>query len=786
MTNLENQIFDLRVNPEKGYFSIFTKEARLPDVENARLGVIYSCMGKKVSALFEHWGEYQVYSSRIDHSEHGLLETMTFVLPAREDGVGFELTFGIVQDYPLVVWKVKVLNQGNIPVQIEKIVLMKVDASASSSKVVFADAKLQSEMGFFSNGWQSWSPVGWVAGDGKMPRTRLGGLQAPMIYNTGTPIAKKRGHFSSDFFAVFGDRLARNGFVLGFLAQKEHFGSIEADFNLPLRLCLWANGDDARLDPGKSIETDWAVFNPVLLDHSDPLGKYFEAVSRENYIHVPQDSPVGWCSWYHFYTNLSAQDVRANLKTIVDGQEQLPIQLVQIDDGFESQVGDWFSFKPTFPDGVKTLAEEISHEGLIPGLWLAPFIIHPKSQVYREHPDWILRRPNGKPVNAGYVWGTLDTALDLTVPEALEYACRVVKTAAHEWGYPYLKLDFLYAAALPGKYQDPTLTRAQVLRKGMEAIRAAVGPQVTLLGCGAPFGPMLGLVEAMRIGPDVSGDWVPRFNGIEILIKNEPSFPCARNSIRNILTRANLHKQWWINDPDCLLIRPDTRLTLAEVQSLATVIGVTGGSLLLSDDLPKLPAERLRIAEVLLPIIGDRARVLDWFDSEMPTLLRLDMLNDTGEWHLVAKFNWQDRPVDFSLTPKEFALTDGDYWVSDFWQGKSMRLTAGGEYCVEAVPAHGCVLCTFRKAGANDPLYLGSDLHYSMGNEIAEWKSGRNELSFTVRLPRNTSGKVVLWLPWEAGTVSVNDLQSDFSKFDNGTIEIPVHVNGFAHIKIHK
>ena len=42
---------------------------------------------------------------------------------------------------------------------------------------------------------------------------------------------------------------------------------------------------------------------------------------------------------------------------------------------------------------------------------------------------------------------------------------------------------------------------------GMEAIREAVGPDVTLLGCGAPFGPMLGLVEAMRIGPDVSGDW---------------------------------------------------------------------------------------------------------------------------------------------------------------------------------------------------------------------------------------------------------------------------------------
>ena len=121
----------------------------------------------------------------------------------------------------------------------------------------------------------------------------------------------------------------------------------------------------------------------------------------------------------------------------------------------------------------------------------------------------------------------------------------------------------------------------------MEAIRAAVGAEVTLLGCGAPFGGMLGLVEAMRIGADVSGDWQPTFNGIRLFIKNEPAFPCARNSIRNILTRANLHGHWWINDPDCLLIRPDTHLSLAEVQSLTSAISLTGGSLLVSDDLPK-------------------------------------------------------------------------------------------------------------------------------------------------------------------------------------------------------
>ena len=363
------------------------------------------------------------------------------------------------------------------------------------------------------------------------------------------------------------------------------------DFDHPGWLGMWANCDEVRLDPGKTISTDWAVFNPILLDHRDPLDKYLEAVARENDVRVPAESPVGWCSWYHFYTHLSEKDVQANLKTILEQQETLPIQLVQIDDGFESQIGDWFTFKPEFPNGVKPLAEEISREGLIPGLWLAPFIVHPRSQLAKKHPDWLLRKKNGRLANAGFVWNVLDTALDLTVPEALEYACSVVRTASKEWGYPYLKLDFLYAAALKGSYKDPTVTRAQVLRRGMEAIREAVGKDVTILGCGAPLGSMLGLIDANRIGADVSGYWEPNFNGIGAFFKNEPAMPSARNSIRNILTRAALHQHWWINDPDCLLIRPDTNLTLDEVQSLASVIALTGGSLLVSDDLPKLPAD---------------------------------------------------------------------------------------------------------------------------------------------------------------------------------------------------
>ncbi len=697
MTHLENDIFKLTIEPIDGRFSIQPKDPKLPGFSGGRLSLRYRTQGVNRKTTLTGWKEIEGSRKAADLEPHGRTEQISYLTAINADGLEVVLHFGIVLETPLVMWKVEVTNKGSSTVNFERIDLLEVNEEDGGS-VQSPDALTSDEPGFYSNGWQSWSPSGWYGGNERMRLSRLGRLQNPMISNPGTPLPRKRGQFSSDMFGVIGDRKARSGFVLGFLSQVEQFGSIYADFNKPSKLEMWANCDDVRLDAGKTIKTDWAVYNPILLDHRDPLDKYLEAAARQNNVRVPAESPVGWCSWYHFYTDLSEQDVRNNLQTILEQQETLPIQLVQIDDGFESQIGDWFSFKPEFPQGVAPLAGEITREGLTPGLWLAPFIVHTKSQLVKDHPEWMLRKKNGALANAGFVWGVLDTALDLTVPEALAYACDVVRTASKEWGYPYLKLDFLYAAAVECVYHDPTLTRAQVLRRGMEALREAVGPEVTLLGCGAPLGSVLGLVEANRIGADVSGDWLPQFKGIGAFFKHEPAMPSARNSIRNILTRAALHQHWWINDPDCLLIRPDTTLTLAEVRSLASAIALTGGSLLVSDDLPSLPAERLRIAEVLVPVMGERARVIDWFDNGMPEHLRLDQLGVTGEWHILADFNWSDKAVSREITLEDYHLNPGRYVVREFWSGDAGTLTSTQSYKINQLPAHGCAVLAVRQA----------------------------------------------------------------------------------------
>lgn len=75
---------------------------------------------------------------------------------------------------------------------------------------------------------------------------------------------------------------------------------------------MWANGDDARLDPGSTISTDWAIIYPINRLHSDPLRNYLEDAAEENQVGMLPFPPVGWCSWYHYYQNISEDIIKEN------------------------------------------------------------------------------------------------------------------------------------------------------------------------------------------------------------------------------------------------------------------------------------------------------------------------------------------------------------------------------------------------------------------------------------------------------------------------------------------
>ena len=798
---LESSALQFSLDRERAAWSLFERRTGGASLEGVCMRVAYRLGGRRFEAL-KTWLEGETVGPLAISSEHGPMKQITLTFGPDENGLNWTLDFALPMRYPFFLWRLGLENGGPQPIFIERLDLLNME---SSSRLNLGP---KPDLAFFSNGWQSWSYCGVYAPGERFRRTRLGFLRAPTESNAGASRPSRTGRYPSQMFGVVGDRAGRAAILAGFLSQKEHFGTLEMGtaMGLPkgmakgmavLTPCptvhLWANGDGARLDPGQRLATDWACLHFLNLDDPDPLGPYLEAVARQHGIKqevVRSKIPSGWCSWYqfcdeHYVGTATAQDIRDNLRSIAGLRPDLPLELVQIDDGFEAQIGDWLAFDPKFTGGVAPLAAEIRAAGLTPGLWLAPFIVHPKARLAAEHPEWLLRGALGRPVNAGYQWNSFATALDLTHPEAQSYVSEVINTASQKWGFPYLKLDFLYAASLPGKRHDPTRTRAQALRAGLEIIRNAAGEGTFLLGCGCPLGPAIGLVDGMRIGADVARRWNPSFIGIEKLFKGEADIPAARNASHNTLTRSALHRRWWVNDPDCLLLRPTTRLTLAEVQSLATAVALTGGSLLFSDHMPDLPPERLRIAQALLPLIGERPRLLDWFDATTPRRLRLDLRGAAGAWHLLALFNWEDVRQVFDIRVKDFDLDPtSSYIAREFWSGETQFSWDRGWLNPKSIPPHGVLLLAVRALQPGLPQYLGSDLHISQGLEVADWQADPGRLDLQIQRPGRAQGLVELSLPAAPQLAALDGQALNWQATVPGCYRFPVEFDQRARLHL--
>ena len=110
----------------------------------------------------------------------------------------------------------------------------------------------------------------------------------------------------------------------------------------------------------------------------------------------------------------------------------------------------------------------------------------------------------------------------------------------------FFKVDFVYAAAIPGsRYQD--MSPIAAYRQGMQQLREAMGDSY-FLGCGAPIFPSVGLVDAMRVSPDTEPNYLPRGDDF-----SQPSVAAAMLTGRG---RAFQQGRFWINDPDDLIARP--------------------------------------------------------------------------------------------------------------------------------------------------------------------------------------------------------------------------------------
>ena len=426
----------------------------------------------------------------------------------------------------------------------------------------------------FLNGWQSWTDSRELPADAKMRGLRAApkalvkkfSLDGSGDYRfTDYPNKKGRLHGWSygyirrgDTFSLFASLGEKNGFTR-FVTDTAR-GTIAAE----KETC-------ARQYPAGETVTLMELFLAEGTE-AEVFDRWFSALCVPAPA-VPKIS--GYTSWYRHYQDIDEKKLLSDLNGVKTCG--FPFEIFQIDDGWEEKVGDWLRVDKTkFPRGLRAVRDEIGVAGLEPGLWLAPFVCERDSAVLREHPDWFLKDETGAYVSGGGNWSGV-CALDFYNKEAREYVRETLRTATADWGFRFLKLDFLYAVCLLPR---PDKTRGEIMCEAMEFIRENT-PGVRLLGCGVPLMPAFGLVDYCRIGCDVGLSWDDHW-WMRLMHRERIS---TKNSILSSVFRRELSSRAFLCDPDVFILRADgNTLTEPQRETLAAINAICGDVLFTSDD----------------------------------------------------------------------------------------------------------------------------------------------------------------------------------------------------------
>jgi len=450
------------------------------------------------------------------------------------------------------------------------------------------------------NGYQSWSPTGvGVVGVDVDPSIRADFPFLQAVHHADQRRART-GELRSEWVTVLADDPGPGStcVLVGFDGGDRHDGTLrvaEVDGTVEVRVEAFLG--DAVLEAGGRrqlhavhVETGAAAEASALLE------RWADLAGRVGGARTAAPFQVGWCSWYQYFHDVTEADIASNLALA----DPWPFDVFQIDDGYQAAIGDWLDTNARFPSDLAGLAGSIRASGRTPGLWLAPFLVAPDSEVVRHHPDWIARHlvdgvdtgplrtwwnPPWGGGEDGFMYG-----LDTTHPGVAAHL-EAVAAAVVDAGFPYLKLDFTFSPSVDGGYVDPARTPAERVRDGFAAIRRGAGPDAFLLGCGVPLANVVGLVDANRIGPDVAPTW-SLDPSAEVVAGYLGSQPATAHAFTNTLTRAYMHRRLWLNDPDCVMLRTEgTGLSPAAARTWAHTVGLSGGMALVSDDLALLGAD---------------------------------------------------------------------------------------------------------------------------------------------------------------------------------------------------
>jgi len=547
----------------------------------------------------------------------------------------------------------------------------------------------------------------------------------------------------SDHFTLLGS--GTSWVMLSFVTGRDQLFKTEITVDENGRFVKLRSAVEFRifLRPGQQVKTE-----TFRLERTDDPTAAIDRFAREKaalYGARTGKKPSVFCTWYYYGLTVTWQDVQTNLEKIQ--QYHLPFDVFQIDEGWEATLGQWEP-NSKFPLSMKEAAQHIRQAGLTPGIWTSPFVASEWADVWKEHPEWMLRDQQGNPCLFP-MNDTVYCVFDITHPGTWLYFEELYRKLTFDWGYTYHKLDFTRAAVIyeNAVHYDRHITLAQAYYQAVAAIRRGMGADSYFLMCGGLYDPIIGLVDAQRTGSDVLSMWFSNIN------KGGKTAPYT---IKQSLLRYYMN-HWWDNDPDALMVRRnevmerDLRLTYGlltddEVKTVTLNQFISGGLVCTTEPLDQIEPDRLHQLRHVLPPVPLRAEPVDLLEGQrFPAAVRISFPHSDAI--CFGLINWDDHLPRAVHIPLDAGLPDRRYAVSDFFSGEYVLDAKPGDAIAFAeIAPHSAALIKIEPL-AHRPVVLASDAHFSMGGEFEQLSVQEGCLCWKLKKGYDHPAHYRIWIP---------------------------------------
>jgi alpha-galactosidase len=523
------------------------------------------------------------------------------------------------------------------------------------------------------------------------------GLPAPAL---GTDERSTDGRWRgfTDFMTLYRDDLAP-GLVIGPVGAPRAFVNYQAYVakGIP-HLEIVSDMSDVVVAPGEARESQEIIVLSGAYDQA--VTTVLHWLAQTHGARTARGPAFGWCSWYDCFNGVSAPHVEKVADYFAHLQLQAPEFVIQIDDGFQRQVGDW-ACNDKFPDGWAPVVKKINTAHAVAGIWLAPLAVHDSTGLLQQHPDWFARYATGELFGAISNWGPTAHWLDPTQPAARRFL-RTTLRAAYDAGFRYFKIDF---NTVGGRFYNPRQTSLEVYRDLYKMYRQTIGTDSYLLACSQFSRGVFGYADAVRIGPDSGADW-------------RALHPCTIvECIHAVGTTALANGLICANDPDVSYTKPRGSLTGPEVQTWHSMVGLLGGTAMVSEPMFRDDyIDTTQRLEMLCPPAPEKGRSFNAGTDPEHRQFGFVSKRPWGTAASILLYNPTESVGDVALDTRQLQELGPRFHVWSFWDECYLGL-GDASFVARGLPAHGPALLrlTAPPADANQPILIGSTLHISMG-----------------------------------------------------------------------